>query len=571
MSVFTVRNNIRYKNWLQFLVVTAFMVLISVLSYLIRFRVDLTEDRRFTLSKQSHEILDNIKTDIYIQVYLDGDLPIPLKRLRRSVMELLDEFRIASDRKIDYDFINPSEAGDAQARESQYQALYSKGLNPVNIQAGDEEGGSSQKIIFPGMIVNLNGIEVPVNFLKNNQSIPYEQNILHSIEGLEYEMIQTLATLNADTVYKVAFLEGQGEYSEVEVADITLNLAKFFTVDRGAIEAQHGILDQYSAIIVAGPVEDFSEADKLVIDQYIMNGGKVLWLMEEVLVNADSLVYGETVGLYHPLNIEDQLFRYGARINPVIVQDMDCMLIQLTVMTGNEQKQVVPAPWVYYPLLTPSPDHPITKNLNKIKGEFSNYIDTVGLDPSVRKTILLTSSEFTKTVSPPLLISLREAERLPSENDFNKSKLPVAILLEGIFPSAYKNRMTGSLVKDEDFILKTESSETKMIVVADGDIIRNDVRRTGNVVTPYPLGQDRYTGQMFGNRDFIINCLNYLVDDYGIMDLRSREMKLRLLSSARIKNERLRLQIINIIGPVLMVILSGLIVRYFRRIKYTRY
>ncbi len=274
-------------------------------------------------------------------------------------------------------------------REAQYTALYNKGLNPVNIQAGDDEGGKSQKMIFPGMIVNYNGIEVPVNFLKNNPSLSYEQNILHSIEGLEYEMIQTIATVSSDTIYKVAFLEGQDEFPEIEVADITFNLAKFFTVDRGAINGQPGILDNYAAVIVAGPEKEFSESDKLVLDQYIMNGGKVLWLFEEVAVNADSLVSGETVGLYRPLNIEDQLFRYGARVNPEIVQDIDCMVIRLTVSTGSGQNQIVTAPWVYYPMLNPNQDHPITKNLNRVKGEFVNSIDTVGLDPAIRKTILL--------------------------------------------------------------------------------------------------------------------------------------------------------------------------------------
>ncbi len=563
--------NIRIKTWMQFILTVTAIIIIALAASQIRMRLDLTEDRRFTLSKPTREVLEKTKNDIYIQVYLDGEMPIPMKKLRRAVQEMLDEFRIASGRKIDYEFINPADTKDAQQRESRFLDLYNKGLNPVNIQDSDEEGGKSQKRIFPGMIVNYNGIEVPVNFLKNNQTISPEENILHSIEGLEYEMIQTISTLTADTVYRIAFIEGQGELSEIEVADITIHLAKYFTIDRGAIGGKSGILDNYAAILIAKPTDEFSEADKLVLDQYIMKGGRVLWLVDEVSINTDSLVFGQTVGLYKPLDIEDMLFRYGARINPELIQDMDCIVRNFAVTTGSEQRQIIQLPWVYWPKLDPSGGHPITKNLNKIKGEYSNTIDTVGLDPAIRKTILLTTSENARTLTPPLMIRLKEAEMLPDVNVFNKSKLPVAVLYEGVFPSAFKNRMTESLTGDRNFRIKTESSNTKMIIIADGDIIRNDVQRLGTSETHYPLGQDRLTAQMYGNRDFLINCMNYLVDDYGLMELRSREMKLRLLDKQRIKTEKTRWQIINIAGPIITVLLAGVIYSYFRRRRYTKY
>ncbi|MEI8226559.1 MAG: Gldg family protein, partial [Bacteroidota bacterium] len=365
------------------------------------------------------------------------------------------------------------------------------------------------------------------------------------------------------------FIEGHGEIPEIEVADITMNLARFFTVDRGIIGGKPGILDKYAAIIIAGPEKEFSESDKLVLDQYIMNGGKVMWLFDEVQVNSDSLVHGSTVALYRPLNIEDQLFRYGARVNPAIVQDLECLLIRLTVMSGGRQ-QVRPAPWVYYPLLNPAADHPITRNLNKVKGEFTNYIDTVGLDPAIRKKILLTTSKFSRTLSPPIMISLKEAELTYNEKEFNKPNLPVAVLLEGVFTSVFKNRMTGNLAENKNLKVKTESIKTRMIVIADADIIRNEVRRVGLQEAPLPLGQDKYSDQIFGNRDFLINCLNFLVDDNGIMELRSRELRLRLLDRAKIKTEKFKWQLINIAGPILIVILAGLLYNYFRRRKYTR-
>jgi len=563
--------SIRNRTWLQFIVIVTGIILTAYIISFGRVRIDLTEDKRYSLSDPTRTILDGIENDIYVQVFLDGEMPIPLKRLKRSVSEMLDEFRIASGRKIDYEFINPAGSKDAQQRELQYQTLYNKGLNPVNIRAGDEEGGSSQKIVFPGMIVNYNGIEVPVNFLKNNSSLSYEQNILHSIESLEYEMIQTIATLSSDTVYKIAFIEGHDEIPEVEVADITIGLAKFFTIDRGVLGGQPGILNDYAAVIIAGPEKEFNESDKFVIDQYIMNGGKVVWLVEEVEVNSDSLIYGETAALYRPLNIEDQLFRYGARVNPVLIQDLECMIIRLTLMVGGTRQQVVPAPWLYYPLLTPASDHPITRNLNKVKGEFTNYIDTVGLDSRINKQILLATSAYTRTLTPPLMISLKEAEQIPDENNFTRSGLPVAILLEGVFPSAFRNRMTDHFLSDKSFSVKTGSVETKMIIIADGDIIRNEVRRMGTSETPLTLGQDKYTGEMFGNRDFLINCMNYLVDDNGIMELRSREMKLRLLDSARIKKEKIKWQLLNVAGPVLIVVLAGIFYGLIRRKIYTKY
>lgn len=563
------RKNIKLRSWIQFLYISGLIIAFAVVISFLKVRIDLTEDKRYTLSDSTIEILREIDNELYIQVFLDGEMPIPFKRLRSSVEDMLEEFRNASGKKLDYDFINPS--GEAAGkREALYKSLISKGLNPVNIQAGDEEGGSSQRIIFPGMIVNYNGAEVPVNFLKNNPLISAEENLLHSIEGLEYEMIQTVAVITSDTIRKVAFLEGHGEYSEVEVADITLNLAKYFTIDRGVIGGMPGILDQYSALIIAGPSREFDEKDKFVIDQYIMNGGKVIWLLEEVNVNNDSLVYGETAALYRPLNIEDQLFRYGARINPVIIKDLDCMIIRLAVMTEGTRQQFVPVPWVYFPLLSPSPDHPITRNINKVKGEYVNFIDTVGLDAAIKKTVLLTTSRYTRSVSPPYIISLREAEETHDEREYNRSNLPVAVLLEGTFQSAFRNRLPDQLYGRTSSPVRTESKETKMIVIADGDITRNEVRRTGNIEAPYPLGQDKYTGEMFGNRDFIVNCLNYLIDDNGIMELRSRELKSRLIDKPRIKREKLKWQAVNVVLPVLFVILSGIAYSYFRKRKYTR-
>lgn len=553
------RGGIRYTSWIQFLMVTLTVIVFSVVSAYVHLRLDLTEDHRYTLSPQTLGILSKLKNDVYIQVYLDGEMDIAFRRLRRSVKDMLDEFHIVSKRRLDYEFINPSAGKDDKARNNQYDALNKKGLIPVDIRARDKEGGISRKRIYPGMIVNYNGAEVPVNFLSNNTSLSPEQNLLHSVEGLEYQMIKTISTLCSDTVYKVAFLEGHGEFPESEVSEVTLNLANFFTVDRGAVRGRLDLLNKYSAVVVAGPEKSFDEKDKLAVDQYIMNGGKLLWLFEEVKVNEDSLVSGETVALYRPLNIEDQLFKYGVRVNPAIIQDIDCIRLPVKVETSPSQQQIVPLPWIYNPLLIPSSGSPITRNLNKVQGRFVNYIDTVGDNQNVRKTILLTSSNLSRVVRPPLMISLREIDSPPEPGQFNKSFLPVAVLLEGKFQSAFRNRMINDLVDDKSFRIREESKQTKMIVVADGDIILNGV------------SQDRLTQGTFGNRDFIVNCLNYLVDNTGIMELRSRELKLRLLDKTLIRQDRIMIQIINTGLPVVLVILAGILYNYFRKKRYSGY
>ena len=543
----------------------ALLLLVAYLSSFMSIRLDLTSDKRHTLSDQTKEILSDLDNDVYIQVYLDGDMPIGFKKMRRSVRAILEEFRMYSGRKVDYQFINPSEAEEGEERARQQLSLIDKGLMPVTVFDNDEEGGRTEKRIFPGMILNYNRIEIPVNFLKNNPSLPAEVNLGNSIEGLEYELIQPISTLASDTIYKVAFIEGHGELDEMEVADVTLEMAKYVTVDRGSINGQAGILSDYAAIIIAKPVSEFPEEDKLVIDQYIMNGGKVLWLVEEVMVNADSLAGGGTIALYKPLNIEDQLFKYGIRINPLLIQDTDCQIIPVR-STIRDSRQIIPVPWIYYPLLYPNANSPLTRNINKVKSEFVNSVDTVGSNSSVNKKILLASSKKSRTINPPVLIKLEDYKNPPPEDVFTRSHIPVAVLLEGQFNSLYANRIT-SLQGDD---LKNISRNTKMIVVADGDIIRNEISIIGNRLTPQGLGFDRYSGQTFGNKDFIINCMNYLVDDKGLISLRSRELKIRLLDRQQIKDKRIFWQITNTQGPILLVFIGGIIFLIIRKKKYTR-
>jgi len=559
--------DVRKESLMNFLSVSFIAVAVAIISSFLHIRLDLTEDHRYTLSKPTRKILSNLEKDIYIQVWLDGEMPVQFKKLRRSVRETLDEFRIASGRKIDYEFINPSDGKTQEERNRKYESLIAKGLNPVNIQSKDQEGGTVRKIIFPGMTINCNKSEIPVNFLKNDQTSSSDANFLHSLEGLEYEIIKTVSTITSDSIRKIVFIEGQNELNDLEVADATMALANYYSVDRGKIDGRLGVLSRYSAVIIAAPSLPFNEKDKLAIDQYIMGGGKVLWLLNEVAVNEDSLRFGETVAMYRPLNIDDQLFRYGVRINPVVLRDLDCVPIPMKVVSGGSE-QLVPVPWIYYPLLTGSQQNPVTRNINRVVSKYPNYIDTVGRDPGISKSVLLSSSKYVNLLTPPAIISLKDADIKPVESQFNHSFLPVAVGLSGKFESVFRNRLVESLVNDRNYKITETSVNTRMIVVSDGSIIRNDVRTNRGQLEPVTLGMDRYTGQVYGNKDFIVNCVNWLADDDGLLQLRSREMKMRLLDRQFIKDKRMILQALNVLLPLLLVIASGILFNILRRKRY---
>ncbi|UCG28706.1 MAG: gliding motility-associated ABC transporter substrate-binding protein GldG [Bacteroidales bacterium] len=565
------RKELKIRNLTELGLILLIIVLLGYLSSLISIRLDLTSEKRYSLSPATKEILRKLEHELYIQVYLDGDMPIGFKKMRTSITDMLEEFRVYSRKKMDFEFIDPSENQDPEVRNEIFMELAGKGLKPTNVQVTEKDGGTSQKILFPGLILNYNTMEMAVNLLKNNPALPAEQNLNNSVESLEYELISSIKNVSADTIFKVAFIEGHGELDEYQVADITMELARYYNIDRGVIGGKTGILDEYAAIVVAKPREPISEADKFVIDQYIMNGGKVLWLVEEVSVNWDSLVYTtSTVGMYSPLNIEDQLFKYGVRINPILIKDINCTLIPVNIALAGEQPEFAPVPWLYFPLMIPPENLPITRNINMIKGEFVNVLDTVGGSGRISKTFLLTSSKYSGTVNPPCLITLEEVRKTPEEGTLNQSFLPVAALLEGEFESIFKNRLVSDFLPSKEYEFRETSLPNRMIVIADGDIIRNEVSVRGDRIIPLPLDQDRYTNQSYGNKDFIVNCINYMLDQSDLMPLRSRELKLRLLDKSKINEYRIGLQMINTIFPVAIIIISGLVIRLLRKKKFEK-
>lgn len=546
------------------------VLLLWVIGSLVHFRLDLTTEKRYTLTNETRSVLRKLPDEVLVKVYLEGDLPAGFKKLRNSIKETLDEFRVYGGNNIQYEFINPSESKDAKIRSQLINDLYEKGLQPTELMIQGDEGSNSQKYVFPSALVSYGGVEIPVNFLKNNVGLSAEENLNNSIENIEYELIKPIYNFVTKKIDKVAFIEGHDELNEFQVEDIYQEIANSFDIYRGAINGKPGILDNYKVLVIARPQKEFSEADKLVLDQYIMKGGKVLWLMDEVNANIDSLSTGSTFAYINQTNLDDMLFTYGVRINPVLVQDYQCNIIPVNVAPRASQAQWSPLPWTYYPLIPPMVEHPVSRSLNIILARFPCSIDTVGGSGKINKTPLLITSPNTRTVNVPAMISLEEVRKTPSKNEMNGGSKTIAVLLEGTFPSVFRNRSAAAVIPGYPGDIIKESKPGKMIVVACGDMIRNDVKMTSQGPVAGKLGYDRYTRQTFGNKDFLMNCIQYLTDDAGLMNLRTKTFKLRLLDKPRIRHERLKWQLINTMLPALLVVAFGVYFNYRRKIKYSR-
>lgn len=560
--------NLKRYNVIQLIVVLAIIIVLNFLSQFLFKRFDLTAEKRFTLSVTTKDFLKNLDDVVYIKIYLEGEFPAGFKRLRNETKEMLDEFRAYAGDNIQYEFINPSSSPDQKARNEVYQNLSEKGLQPTNLQQSNEDG-NSQQIIFPGAILSYRGTELPLMLLKSQIGVAPELMLNNSINDLEYELISTIKKLQIIVKPKVAFIQGHGELAEMEVADITHSLEEYYEVKRVTLNGSLNALKGYRAIIIAKPDSAFDEKDKFVIDQFIMHGGKVAWLIDPVIASMDSLSrHTETIGLATSFNIEDQLFRYGVRINTNLVQDIQCVPIPIISGYVGNQPQTRLYPWMFYPLIFQTVKHPIVNNLNAVKLEFASTIDTVG-NSTIKKTVLLTTSRFSRLVNTPARINLNMAAQQPEEKLFNRSFQPVAVLLEGIFESNYKNRVPPTIAHDSLIDFKEKSVKpTKMIVVSDGDIIKNYVHKASGKIAP--LGYDKYTREQYGNKNFLLNAINYLCDDSGLLELRNKEVKLRLLDKTKLKNERTKWQLINVIMPVVLVVLMGIVLFYVRKRKYSK-
>ena len=543
---------------------------LTVVSSLFFYRIDLTTDKRYSISPQTKTLMHSVQNPVTVVVYLTGDLNPGFLRLKRATVELLDELNIYSKKQFAISYNNPSEAATSGERDQKYLELEQRGMTATSVYEKDKEGKNIQKIIYPWLEISYRGKTIPVNLLKNIPGLSGEENLNISIENLEFELTDALRRLINTKVEKIAFLEGHGELSEEETLDISQSLSRYYQIDRGTIGTDAAVLNDYKAVIIAKPTLPFSEKDKFVIDQYIMRGGRVLWLVDGVRVSPESLSTGGfTPAVELDLNLSDILFRYGVRISPVLVEDVQSVLIPVNVAAKGEKPQFQPTPWVYAPLLLTSGDHPVTRNLAPVKANFASAIEMVGDDKKLERTFLLASSDNTHILQTPAEISLAAMPDLTDKNYFNRSYVPVGVVLEGEFQSDFTNRLPPEEIVNPPAI-QTKSVPGRQIVIADGDIIRNETVGTGDNSKVIPLGFDRYMNQQFGNKELITNAVLYLTDKNGWMELRSRTVALRLLNKKITATEKTKWQIINVVIPPVVLLLAGLLYQWIRRRRYAR-
>lgn len=576
------KRNIIRNEVISLAIIVAAIIAANLLGSVLYMRIDLTTEKRYTLSDTSKEILKNIDDYVFFRVYLEGDFPADFKKLRKETKEMLDEFR-AYSRFIDYEFINPSESNDPNERKDTYKILYQSGLNPTTLSDATRDGGSQQTIIWPCALISYREKEMPIDLLEGQNGNNREQVIEASTRSLEFKLIDAVKTMVSRKKASVAFIEGHGELNKDEVMDITRSLSKRYNVKRISIDEKITSLNRrsyksdssvlivpnYDAIIIAKPTTSFSEKDKFIIDQYIMYGGKVLWLVDPVFATMDSLRnQSSTMGIALDVNIEDQLFKYGVRLNHNLILDYNCASIAIVTGQVGGQPQMEYYRWYYFPLLNAATENNIVSNINPVKADFASSIDATTSDIGIRKTPLLKTSDYSKTSGAPVLISLEMLKQRPSQKMFSQKGKNIAYLLEGSFESLYANRMTQQLIDSEEIGFKEKSVPTSMIVVADGDIIRNqfDIRRG----TPLPLGFDQYTNVTYGNKDFINNVVSYLVDGEGLLSVKSREVKIRLLDARKIQSQSTVWQVINVVVPSVVIMILGAVLALTRKKKYTK-
>ena len=577
------RKNLKRNQLVSFGLTVILIAVINVIGAYVFTRFDLTSEKRYTLSDTTKEALNDLEDYVYFKVYLEGDFPAGFKKLRRETKEMLDEFR-AYSKFIDYEFINPSAGNDRAEINDTYKLLYQSGLNPTNLTIQGSDGSSKQMIIWPGALVSYrNNTEIPIDLLESQLGQSSEAALNASIQNLEFRLLDAIRKVTRFKKPSIAFIEGHGELSENEVYDITQSLSQNYNVDRveiaGKVDAlmrrtdpnskgEVSVLTNYDAIIVAKPTQPFDEKDKFLIDQYIMHGGKVLWLVEPVFATMDSLTMQEsTIGTELDLNLDDLFFKYGVRLNRNLLLDLNCAPLPIRTGQVAGQPQLEFYRWFYFPLVQAASNHPLVRNMNAIKLDFVSSMEAVNSDGDVVKTPLLRTSNYTKVSGAPVFISLAMLKQNPDKRMFPSTGQNVAYLLKGTFPSLYTNRITAEIEESKEMQFRSESLPTAMIVVADGDVIRNqiDIKRK----TPLPLGFDQYTENTYGNKGFIENAISYLVDGEGLIDIRSRELKIRLLDPEKKNSQRLRWQLVNILVPVGIVILFGLVMAYFRKKKYS--
>ncbi|MBO4250215.1 MAG: gliding motility-associated ABC transporter substrate-binding protein GldG [Paludibacteraceae bacterium] len=518
-------------------------------------RWDMTDDKHYSLSEASKNLLCQTDAPIEVTLLLDGDLNAGFRRLKKATEEMCDEMAVYAQFKI-------------QKSKIKNAVRDSLGLRPIIIHEREQNGKTAQTTVYPYALMEYKGRRAVVTLLKNTRGLSGEENLNASIEQLEFAFMEALHLLQQTETPRVAILEGHGEPDEAHTYDLMTALSKYFQVDRGAISHQPSavsshILDGYKAVLIVNPQTAFSEQERFVIDQYIMRGGTVLWALNGVRFSEQVLQSdGFTPILPLELGLTEMLYRYGIRVNPALVQDIQCLPIAVNVSSDPEQPNLQPMPWTYAPLLLTSEGSPITRSLGQVMSTFVSPLDAVGGEDGIEKRILLATSTASRVTATPGEVNLNDMN--PEPADFKYQYVPVAVSMEGVFNSAFAHRMVPEGIETDEPIRKT-SVQTRQVVIGSGSVLLNEVQK-GQAL---PMGFDRYSQMQFSNRDFVANAVLWLTDSEGLIALREKSVALRLLNDRRAHDERVKVQVVSTVSPVLILAIIGGLVWIIRKRKYT--
>nr|WP_288936101.1 gliding motility-associated ABC transporter substrate-binding protein GldG [uncultured Allomuricauda sp.] len=551
------------KFFISIVRVIVAVVVINLLASFVYTRFDLTEDKRYTLSDPAVKVAQKFETPVIVDVLLDGNIPAEFSKLKAETIQLLESFA-SKNSNIKYNLVDPLEDSEnPQETVAQLQAL---GLQPANVTV-EENGKVSNELVFPWAMVNFNDQTVKVPLLKNKLGSTAEDRINNSVQQLEYAFADAFTKLSIEEKKSVAVIKGNGELDDIFIADYLTTIRDYYnigaiTLDSVATNPQN-VLNQlkgFDLAIIAKPTEAFTDQEKYIMDQYMVQGGKSIWMVDQVNMEMDSIYAGggEAIAIPRDLNLKDLFFKYGVRINPVLVNDLYFTQIVLATGEGNDS-QYNPLPWLYYPMVFSQNNHPINTNIESVRLQFTSPMDV--LENDYQKTILLQSSPLSKTDGIPRVVSLDMINQQPDRETYNNGNLPLAVLIEGNFTSMYKNRVKPLKLQNT----LEEGPENKMIVISDGDVIKNQLR-TGR---PLELGYDKWTNSFYGNKEFLVNSTNYLLDNTGLINIRNKKVSIPLLDVKKIAKQKTKWQLVNIGFPVVLTLLFGLFFSYYRKRKFT--
>ena len=548
----------------RLLIVASILILTNLFASKVVLRLDLTAEKRHSISESTKNLLENQENGVKVDVFLDGDMNVGFLRLKKSVGYLLDEMDRYAAVGLNVEFTDPlSDAKSEKERNQVMAKMQRKGLQPTMVHDYDNSGNTLQKVIFPWAVVSCAGDTINVPLLQNIAGRSGDENLNSSIENLEYAFTDALRILTQKELVKVAFLEGHGEAEEHFVFSLTESLSRYYQVDRGVLGNDPNILNDYKVVIIAEPQTEFSESDKYILDQYIMSGGRVIWLIDGVATNGE-------VGKPNDLGLTDQLFTYGVRIQPIMLLDIQCATVPINTALEGQDPNFAPMPWYYSPLLMPMPNHAITRNIAPVKAEFASFIEKVGENDSVNATVLLCTSSKTALEKAPMSLRADIVNLSPESPYFAYSYMPVAMLLEGKFKSVYANRLAPENIVTGGKKPIKQSENTKMLVVADGSIALNSLQGFASGYEPLPLGYDKYMKMQFGNNDFMLNAVNYLADDGDWMQLRNKKISLRILDKEKVARNGEFWKWFCITVPVLLLIIFSIGFQIVRKNQNTK-